>query len=115
MTTKEKRHAEAALKRRQMAFKKIIGLCSFEAKNMRSELLGVLEYGGGEFNKVKEKVNSTSWNWLSRDGSNGLANCSREEIMNYKSAFTPDQWEGMMKTWEIVEDRARRVERKVSA
>ena len=33
--------------------------------------------------------------------------------MNYKAAFSEDQWEGMMKTWEIVEDRARTVEKKL--
>ena len=133
MTTKEKRAAEAALKRKEQLFKKMVGLCAYECKVMRSELLEVIDYGGGEFIKEKEKVDATSWNWLrcvrkkgvyffvmparlysprlnlppSRNGSNGLADCSREQILNYKSAFSPDQWEGMMKTWEIVEDRAR--------
>mmetsp|Transcript_12081 Transcript_12081/g.24686 ORF Transcript_12081/g.24686 Transcript_12081/m.24686 type:complete len:242 (-) Transcript_12081:23-748(-) len=113
MTTKEKRAAEAALKRKEEVFKKLLGLCSYEAKVMRGEIQEVLDYGGVEFNKVKEKVDSTSWNWLSRNGSNGLADCSREQILSYKSAFSPDQWEGMMKTWEIVEDRARTVEKKL--
>ena len=32
--------------------------------------------------------------------------------MKYKSAFTPEQWDGMQTTWEIVEERARDTERK---
>jgi hypothetical protein len=68
MTTKEKRTAEAALKRKEQTFKKMIGLCAYECKVMRSELLEVIDYGGGEFIKEKEKVDATSWNWLRCEG-----------------------------------------------
>jgi len=61
---------------------------------------------------LQDKVDSTSWHWLGQ-GRNDFMECSRSEIMKYKSAFTEEQWEGMQKTWEIVEDRARVVEKKV--
>jgi len=32
--------------------------------------------------------------------------------MKYRSAFTEEQWEGVVSTWSIVEERARQVENK---
>ena len=97
--------------KKQAEFKKVIGLCSFEAKNMRGELTEVIGNSDKEYWRVKKRVNETSWNWLSGEGSEGLRKVSREEVLKYKEAFTDQDWNGVMKTWEIVEDRARTTEK----
>ena len=112
MTTRQKKEAEKALMKRQNDFKKLIGFISFESKNCINEINEVLAESQKEHDRVKVTVNDNSWNWLSRSGSEGLAQCSREEVMKYKDCFTDAQWKGMTTTWEIVEDRARTVEKK---
>ncbi|GMI16057.1 hypothetical protein TrLO_g1430 [Triparma laevis f. longispina] len=112
MTTKQKKKAENEILKKQTEFKKIVGFVGFESKNVKQELDTVIYDLQKDHDKVKSTVNDNSWNWLSRSGSQGLANCSREEVMKYKDCFTDAQWEGMAQTWEIVEDRARTVEKK---
>ena len=78
---------------------------------MRGELTEVIGNSDKEYWRVKKRVNETSWNWLSGEGSEGLRKVSREEVLKYKEAFTDQDWNGVMKTWEIVEDRARTTEK----
>mmetsp|Transcript_10182 Transcript_10182/g.18438 ORF Transcript_10182/g.18438 Transcript_10182/m.18438 type:complete len:268 (+) Transcript_10182:139-942(+) len=112
MTTKQKKKAELEILKKQAEFKKLVGFVGFESKNVMQELDSVIFELQKEHDKVKLTVNDNSWNWLSRSGSEGLANCSREEVLKYKDCFTEAQWAGMAQTWEIVEDRARTVEQK---
>ena len=40
-----------------------------------------------------------------------MEDVSQEQVMLYKDVFSPEEWTGLLKTWNIVEDRARTTER----
>jgi hypothetical protein len=60
---------------------------------------------------VSTRINETSWKWLSTNGKESLSDVSQEEIMKYKDMFSREQWTGLLKTWNIVETRARTTEK----
>jgi len=111
LTTKQKLTAQKESQARKSKFKQTISCITFSCSDMLVELSEVLTDAIAETSKVQRQINDTSWHWLSQ-GKDSYENCSRSEIMQYKSAFSPEQWEGVKKTWEIVEDRARVTERK---
>ena len=99
-------------KRRGEDFKKLLVAISNECRVMQSELFEVSTLNSTSAIAVRKKVTETSWRWLSADGPTSLSSCSRSDVMKYKNCFTPQQWAGVVKTWGIVEGRARDVESK---
>ena len=110
LSTKAKVSAEKEMSRQRNEFMRTVQGITYECMKAGTAMDSVILLAQDSLTLVSSRIDSTSWSWLAAQGKGSLAEVSRSEVMKYKSAFSEEEWKGVVKTWGIVEERARTTE-----